>query len=158
MAPTKATARRNEDAPASSPPALELKERLLRKVKMNNDGGATVEWQEVYWNPDTRNYIRNNEDRTSDGLVSNDLRAAMRVLNEHLAIACEMVPEPKGDHPFNGSLRGGDKFTAVSMVLRGGEQGEEEMDRDPVQVFILVMSQLSVVTFGTPRPVWKQSK
>lgn len=156
MASTKIITRTEDDAPtqaAAAPlPVLELKERLLRKVKINNGGGATVEWQEVYWNPETKSYIRNNEERTSDGLVSDDLRTAMSVLSEHLAIACEMVQEPKGNHAFDGSLKGLEKFTAVSMVLRGGEQEEGDMDRDPLQVFIFGNKRLKsgrVVNFGT---------
>ena len=132
--------------------ALEHKERLLRKVKLNNGGGCTVEWKDTYFDAETSQYVNNDESRTSDGVVHEDLTAAMSPLIEHLAIACEMVPEVKGNHGFDGSLKGVEKFKISSVTLRGGEHKEDD-DRDPVSVHIFGRKRLKdgrVVNFGTP--------
>lgn len=132
---------------------LEHKERLLRKVKLNSGGGATVEWLDVWWNPETQSYVRNSESRTSDGMVHEDLSRAMGKLAEHLAICCEMVPEVKGNHAFDGSLKGLEKFKISSCTLSGGEQEEDGEKRDPVGVHIFGRKRLKdgrVVNFGTP--------
>lgn len=131
---------------------LQHKERLLRKVKLNNDGGATVEWLDVFYNPDSGTYVNNEEARTSDGSVHDDFAAAFRPLVEHLAVIAEMVPEVKANHPFDGSLKGMEKFAVSSVTLRGGTM-KDDGDRDPVSVFIFGRKRLKdgrVVNFGTP--------
>lgn len=132
---------------------LEHRERLLRKVKLDTGGGATVEWTDTYWNPETLSYVKNDESRTSDGMVHEDLTAAMKPMREHLAIRCEMVPEVKGNHAFTGTMKGIEKYSVSSVIFRGGEQDNEDEDRSPVQVQVYGMKRLTdgrVVNFGTP--------
>lgn len=132
---------------------LQHKKRLLRKVKLNNNGGATVEWSDTYFNPESGTYITNTEARTSDAPVHEDLMAAMAPIKEHLAIACEEVPEPKANHPFDGSLKGIDKFYASSVSFSGGIVKEEGEDSPPIGVHIFGRKTLKggrVVNFGTP--------
>lgn len=131
---------------------LQHKERLLRKVKLNNNGGATIEWLDVYFSPGSGSYVTNEESRTSDGMVHEDFAATFKPLVEHLAIVAEMVPDVKANHPFTGDLKGIDKFAVSSVTLRGGTM-KDDGDRDPVSVFIFGRKRLKdgrVVNFGTP--------
>jgi len=131
---------------------LQHKERLLRKVKMNNNGGATVDWLDTFYDPESGSYVKNEESRTSDGAVHQDFTDAFKPLVEHLAVACEMVPEVKANHSFDGSLKGIEKFAVSSLTLRGGLMGDDG-DRDPVYTFIFGRKRLKdgrVVNFGTP--------
>jgi hypothetical protein len=133
---------------------LEHRERLLRKVKLDTGGGATVEWLDTYWNPETQGYVKNSESRTSDGAIHADFVAAMTPLREHLAIRCEYVPEVKANHPFTGTLKGCEKFKVGSVVFRGGEHDpDSEEERSPIQVQLFGLKRLAdgrVTNFGTP--------
>lgn len=55
---------------------LQHKKRLLRKVKRNNNGGATIAWTDVYFNSESGTYVKNTEERTSDALIHDDMKAA----------------------------------------------------------------------------------
>ena len=132
---------------------LQHKKRQLRKIKLNNNGGATVEWSDTYFDPEGGSYVTNNESRTSDAPVHDDLLAAMKPMHEHLAIACEEVPEPKANHPFDGSMKGIDKFYVSSVTLSGGVAKEEGDEPQPIGVHIFGRKTLKggrVVNFGTP--------
>lgn len=130
---------------------IERKERLLRKVKLNNNGGATIEWKDLFWDTDNQRYIHKEDASTCDAGVHDDLKNAMDKLIEHLAICCEMIGEVKGNYRFDGTLKGLEKFSVSSMVLRGHEHSETE-DRTPMQVFIFGNKKLKsghVTNFGT---------
>lgn len=108
---------------------LQHKKRLLRKVKRNNNGGATVAWTDVYFNTESGTYVKNTEERTSDALIHEDMKAAFGPFAEHWMIFGEETPEPKATHAFDGTLKGLEKVTVTSVTLSGGgfeEEGEEE--------------------------------
>lgn len=113
------------------------KARVLRKVKFNNGGGATIVWADFFLNEESQTYTRVNEDRTSDAMVHEDFRAAMRPFGEHWLIFGEEVPEPKANYAFDGSLKNFDRVSPTSVTLSGGlpefESGEEPQ---PVGVHI----------------------
>lgn len=116
---------------------LQHKQRLLRKVKLNNGGGATIDWQDVYFNPESSTYVRSTETRTSDGLAHDDLKAAIARFAEHLVIASEEVPEPKANYDFDQSIKGLDKYAVSSVTLRGGDSDPDGLEEPkPIQVFI----------------------
>ena len=116
---------------------LQHKQRLLRKVKLNNGGGATIDWQDVYFNPESGTYVRSTETRTSDGLAHDDLKAAIARFTEHLVIASEEVPEPKANYDFDQSIKGLDKYAVSSVTLRGGDSDPDGLEEPkPIQVFI----------------------
>ena len=94
--------------------ALQHKARVLRKVKFNNGGGATIAWADFFFNPESGTYTRVNEERTSDALVHDDFREAMRPFGEHWLIFGEEVPEPKANYAFDGSLKNGDRVPHLS--------------------------------------------
>jgi hypothetical protein len=133
---------------------LQHKQRLLRKIKLNNGGGASVEWMDLYFDPGSSTYVKSSETRTSDGLVHDDLKAALQPFAEHLAIACEEVPEPKANYNFDGSLKGLDKFSVGSVVLRGGDGDPDGLDEPkPLQCFVFGNKRLKTghkTNFGTP--------
>lgn len=133
---------------------LQHKQRLLRKFKLNNNGGATVEWMDLYFDQGSATYVKTSESRTSDGLVHDDLKEALRPFSEHLAIICEEVPEPKATHNFDGSMKGLDRFRVGSVVLRGGDDDPDSGDEPkPMQVFIFGNKRLKSghkTNFGTP--------
>jgi hypothetical protein len=132
---------------------LQHKERLLRKIKLNNGGGASVEWIDRYFDPDAGTYVNNEDGRTSDALVHEDLKTAMATLADHLAIACEMVPEPKGNYAFDGTTKGLEKFSVGSVVIRGGISDPDSPEEpSPLQVFIFGNKRLKTghkCNFGT---------
>lgn len=134
-------------------PELQHKQRLLRKIKLNNGGGATVEWQDVYFDPESSTYVKSSESRTSDGLAHDDLKAAIAPFAEHLAIACEEVPEPKANYGFDSTIKGLEKFSVGSVVMRGGDGDPDGMDEPkPVQCFIFGNKRLKTghkTNFGT---------
>jgi hypothetical protein len=108
---------------------LQHKKRLLRKVKRNNNGGATIAWTDVYFNSESGTYVKNSEERTSDALIHEDMKAAFGPFAEHWMIFGEETPEPKATHAFDGTLKGIEKVTVTSVTLSGGgfeEEGEEE--------------------------------
>lgn len=117
--------------------ALQHKARVLRKVKFNNGGGATIAWADFFFNPDSGTYTRVNEERTSDALVHEDFREALRPFGEHWLIFGEEVAEPKANYAFDGSLKNCDRVSPTSVTLSGGlpefESGEEPQ---PVGVHI----------------------
>jgi len=116
---------------------MKHKARVLRKVKFNNGGGATIVWADFFLNEESQTYTRVNEDRTSDAMVHEDFRAAMRPFGEHWLIFGEEVPEPKANYAFDGSLKNFDRVSPTSVTLSGGlpefESGEEPQ---PVGVHI----------------------
>lgn len=109
------------------------RQRLLRKVKFNNGGGATIHFVDFFFNPETQGYIRNADDRTSDALVHDDFKEAMRPFNEHWMIFGEEAPEPKANYPFDGTLKGVDRVTVTSVTLSGGEP-DFESDEEPAPI------------------------
>jgi len=116
---------------------LQHKKRLLRKVKRNNNGGATIAWTDVYFDPTSGTYVKNTEERTLDALIHDDFKAAFAPFAEHWMIFGEEVPEPKANHPFDGSLKGQERVTVTSVTLSGGNQDEEgEDDENPISVLI----------------------
>lgn len=116
---------------------LQHKQRLLRKVKLNNGGGATIDWQDVYFDPESSTYVRSSESRTSDAGVHDDLRAAVARFAEHLVIACEEVPEPKGNYDFDQSIKGLEKYAVSSVTMRGGDGDPDGLEEPkPIQCFI----------------------
>lgn len=116
---------------------LQHKKRLLRKVKRNNNGGATLAWMDVYFNPESGTYVKNTEERTSDAPIHADLKAAFDPFAEHWMIFGEETPEPKATHAFDGTLKGLDKVTVTSVTLSGGGTDEEGDDDDkPIGVHI----------------------
>lgn len=133
---------------------LQHKQRLLRKIKRNNGGGATVEWLDVYFDPPSSTYINSSESRTSDGGIHDDLKAALAPFAEHLAIICEEVPDPKGNYNFDGSIKGLEKFSVGSVVIRGGDGDPDGLDETkPMQCFIFGNKRLKSghkTNFGTP--------
>ena len=116
---------------------MKHKARVLRKVKFNNGGGATIVWADFFLNEESQTYTRVNEDRTSDAMVHEDFRAAMRPFGEHWLIFGEEVPEPKANYAFDGSLKNFDRVSPTSVTLSGSlpefESGEEPQ---PVGVHI----------------------
>lgn len=134
--------------------ALQHKSRLLRKLKLNNGGGATIGWMDLYFDPGSSTYVNVNEERTSDAGVHDDLLEALKPFAEHLAIICEQLPEPKGNYEFDQSLKGLDRFSVGSVVLRGGDGDPDGLDEPkPVQCFIFGNKRLKSghkTNFGTP--------
>jgi hypothetical protein len=116
---------------------LQHKKRLLRKVKRNNNGGATLAWMDVYFNPESGTYVKNTEERTSDAPIHDDMKAAFGPFAEHYLIFTELVAEPKSTHPFDGSTKGVDKLHIGSVIISGGGMDEENGDDDkPIGVQI----------------------
>lgn len=116
---------------------LQHKKRLLRKVKRNNNGGATVEWTDIYFDPESGTYVKNTEARTSDAMIHEDMKSAFAPFAEHWMIFGEETPEPKANHAFDGSLKGLEKVTVTSVTLSGGGFDEEGTDDDkPIGVHI----------------------
>ena len=116
---------------------LQHKKRMLRKVKLNNGGGATIEWQDMYFDAESASYVKTSDGRTSDALAHDDLKAAVGLFIEHLAIAAEEVAEPKVNYPFDQSIKGLEKYAVSSVTLRGGDSDPDGMEEPkPVQVFI----------------------
>ena len=117
---------------------LQHKKRLLRKVKRNNNGGATVEWTDIYFDPESGTYVKNTEARTSDALIHQDMKAAFAPFAEHWMIFGEETPEPKANHAFDGTLKGLEKVTVTSVTLSGGgfDEGEGSDDDKPIGVHI----------------------
>jgi hypothetical protein len=116
---------------------LQRKERLLRKVKLNSGGGATVKWLDVFYDEPNARYIHHHDERTSDAGVTEDFLAAMRVLREHWCIICELGADPKGNHPFDGSLKGSDKVHVGSVILSGGVS-DPKSDEEPSPVGVQI--------------------
>lgn len=116
---------------------LTHKARQLRKVKLNNNGGATVEWTDTYFDEESGSYVKNNEERTSDALAHDDMKAAFQPFAEHWMIFGEEVPEPKGNYAFDGSTKGLERTTCTSVTLSGGESDPDGIDEPtPVGVHI----------------------
>lgn len=147
---------------------LQHKRRILRKVKRNNNGGATIAWTDVYFNPESGTYVRNTEDRTSDALIHEDFKAAFGPFAEHWMIFGEEVAEPKANHAFDGSLKGIDRVTVTSVTLSGGSQDEEGTDDDqPIGVHIHATKRLKCgrvknyccpgIKLGSPQEKYKFS-
>lgn len=131
---------------------LQHKKRTLRKIKLNNNGGATLEWKDTYFNPQDAGYVETTETRTSEALVHDDLRAAMKPFDEHWAIFGEQVPEPKANHAFDGTLKGLERITVTSVTLSGGDE-DEGGDEKPLGVHIQGTRRLKcgrVINFCTP--------
>ena len=71
------------------------------------------------------------------GRLHDDLKAAVGLFIEHLAIAAEEVAEPKGNYAFDQSIKGLDKYSVSSVTLRGGDSDPDGLEEPkPVQVFI----------------------
>lgn len=121
---------------------LEHKERLLRKVKLNNNGSASVEWRDYFINQETGQHSHNDVEHpgSTNGevmLIHEDLKAAMAPFSEHWMIFGEEVSEPKANYPFDGSLKGLDRTTVTSVTLSGGEpQTDADEERTSVAVHI----------------------
>lgn len=129
---------------------MKLAERLLRKVKLNNNGGLTIEWLDMLYNPETfaRNEVSGS--RTSDALAHDDMIAAMGKLKEHLIILGE-EETVKGNYPFDGSVRNLEKYFVSSLTLRGGLSPGEGEDATPVSAHIFGRKKLTtghVKNFG----------
>lgn len=133
---------------------LQHKKRILRKVKLNNNGGATVEWEDVYFDPENAGYVNVEETRTSEALVHDDLREALKPFNEHWAIFGEQVAEPKANYEFDGSLKGLDRVTVTSVTISGGNSDPDGGDDEkPLGVHIQGTRRLKcgrVINFCTP--------
>jgi hypothetical protein len=112
---------------------LQHKARVLRKVKFNNGGGATVAWADFFFNPESQSYVRTNEERSSDALIHDDFRAAMKPFGEHWLIFGEEVGEPKASYPFDGTLKNLERASITSVTLSGG-MPEFESDEEPAPV------------------------
>jgi len=122
--------------------------RLLRKVKLNRNGGLTIEWKDTYFNEKENLTISVDEGRTSDAIAHSDFHMALNTMREHLMFACEWVKKPKeGVRPaFDGTTTGTDKFFVGSMTLRGGEEEK------PISVHLYGRKKLAsghVVNFGS---------
>jgi hypothetical protein len=122
--------------------------RLLRKVKLNRNGGLTIEWKDTYFNEKENTTATVDEARTSNAVAHSDFHAALNTMREHLMFACEFARKPKeGIRPaFDGSTSGTDKFFVGSMTLRGGEEEK------PVSVHLYGRKKITsghVVNFGT---------
>ena len=127
-------------------PELRLQERRLRKVKVNKDGGLTVEYEEVYYDDVALATTTVKEVKTSDAPAHEDLLERFKPFTEHLMLVCEMIREPKGRPPFDGSLNSTNQYVVGSITTRGGE------DEKPVQVFTFGRKKLKsghVTNFGT---------
>lgn len=151
-------------------PTLQHKERLLRKVKLNNNGTATVEWRDYYVNPETGQRSHNDVDSNADdAMIHDDFRAAFEKLNEHWMIRGNEVPEPKANYPFDASLKGLDKVTVTSVTFSGGEPTDPESgeERTPVGAHIQGTMKLShggvknyclpAIKLGAPQEKYKFS-
>lgn len=130
------------------PQAGELRhaERLLRKIKLNNNGTATVEWRDYYVNPvDGKRYHNDVDSGADDAMIHEDFKAAFAKLDEHWMIRGNEVSEPKGNYAFDGSLKGLEKVTVTSVTFSGGEPTDPETgeDRTPVGVHIQGTMKLS---------------
>lgn len=122
-------------------PALKHKERLLRKVKMNNDGSAEVMWKDYFVKPPSDQPSTEPSvqviDHPGKNKVHDDFREAFKKLDEHWLIRGEEVNEPKANYPFDGSLKNLDRITVTSVTFSGGEPPETEGDsRQPIAVHI----------------------
>jgi hypothetical protein len=116
---------------------LQHKQRLLRKVKFNNGGGATVSWTDIFWNPETNSYVRNSEERTSDAMVHDDFTAALAPFREHWLIFGEEVAEPKANYPFDASLKNLERVNVTSVTFSGGDSDPDTDDEPkPIGVHI----------------------
>lgn len=151
-------------------PTLQHKERLLRKVKLNNNGTATVEWRDYYVNPETGQRSHNDVDNNADdAMIHEDFKAAFAKLDEHWMIRGNEVPEPKGNYAFDGSLKGLDKVTVTSVTFSGGEPTDPDSgeERTPVGAHIQGTMKLSgggvknyclpAIKMGAPQEKYKFS-
>lgn len=113
-------------------------ERLLRKIKLNSDGSAEVQWRDYYTDSETGEASVRVVDHPGNALVHEDLRRAFAPLNEHWMIRGNEVAEPKGNHPFDGVLKNLDRVTVTSVTFSGGEPVENTdlEDRKPLGVHI----------------------
>lgn len=116
---------------------LQHKKKLLRGVKRNSNGGATVSWMDLYFNPDSGTYVKHADERTSNEPIHEDFKSAFRPFAEHYLIFTELVSEPKATHPFDGSTKGVDRLHIGSIILSGGNVDESGADDDkPIGVQI----------------------
>lgn len=128
-------------------PEIRLEDRFLRKVKLNKDGGLSVEWEEVYHDDAMQRPMTVSEAKTSDAPAHEDLIERLKPFVEHLMLVCEMVREPKGRPAFDGSLNSTGQYIVGSVTSRGGED-----EKKPVQVFVYGRKKLKsghVTNFGT---------
>lgn len=121
---------------------MKLAERLLRKVKLNANGGLTVEWMDRLYNPETFARQEVNESRTSNAPAHDDMVSAMGRLKEHLMILGE-EETVKGNYPFDGSIRNLDKYFVSSVTLRGGIAPSEDEDAPPISAHIFGRKKLT---------------
>lgn len=112
------------------------KERLLRKVKLTNDGGAHLAWIDIYQDEESGQYVKNEDDRTCDGKVHEDLKAAMAPFSDHFAIRCDLA-KVKGNYGFDGTARGAEKCAISSVTFSGGvTDPETDEDGQPLAAHI----------------------
>lgn len=109
-------------------------ERLLRKVKLNNSGTATITWKDYYVDADTGERSRNDVDHPGEQLIHGDFRAAFAKLNEHWLIRGEETPEPKSNYPFDASLKNLERVTVTSVTFSGGEPVDPESGEERTAV------------------------
>ena len=109
-------------------------ERLLRKVKLNNSGTATVTWKDYYVDGDTGERSRNDVDHPGEQLIHEDFRAAFAKLHEHWLIRGEETTEPKGNYPFDGTLKNLERVTVTSVTFSGGEPVDPESGEERTSV------------------------
>lgn len=133
---------------------MKLAERLLRKVKLNSNGGLTVIWMERMYNPETFAKSDSTEARTSTAPAHPDMVAAMAVLKEHHMILGE-EETVKGNYPFDGSIRNLEKYHISSLTLRGGIAPGEDEDAPPIGAHIYGRKKLAT---GLPKNFGTQSK
>lgn len=129
-------------------PNLQFAERLLRKVKLNNNGTAEVKFRDYYVDNSTGQRAHNDvEHKSDDGeprLAHDDLRSVFKFMDQHWMIRGDEVPEPKGNYSFDGSLKGLERVTVTSVTFSGGEPEDPESgeERSPIAVHIQGTMQL----------------
>lgn len=126
---------------------MELTDRLLRKAKLNQNGGMTVEWEDHFYDDVKGSTTVVSESRTSDAKVHEDLLERMVPMMVHMVCACELVDTYPSVRPsFDERKFAGGHYTAGSVTVRGGTDGK------PFQVFIFGNKKLSTghkMNFGT---------
>ena len=103
------------------------RERLLRKVKLTNDGGAQVAWIDIWYDQEGSRYVKSEDDRECDGKVHEDLKAAMQPFAEHFAIRCDQA-KVKANYGFDGTAKGAEKCSISSVTFSGGVTDPENDD------------------------------
>lgn len=138
---------------------MERVARELRKVKLNSNGGLTVEWTDTFFNEATNQKVTVNDSKTSDAVAHQDFHREFSRLREHLMFGGEWVGKPKTRPLFDGTTKNVERFRIGSVTFSGGNEvvkkkgDTEEKVKKPVAVHLSGSRRLEsklVVNFTLP--------